>query len=162
MRSNDWLNQKLNEIWQRYFGDVERSNEIEIKFGAKARRRLGSIRQIDPKDKHSKTRILMSGYFTDERVPESIIDVTIAHELCHYAHGFCSPLPKFSRYPHQGGLVDKELKSRGFTEMLKFQKTWLKSDWSKITGEKIVRRRARRRIVRHQSDFARIIRLFRF
>lgn len=162
MRDNTWLEEKLEKIWREYFADVERSNDVEIKFGAKARRRLGSIRQIDPKDKNSKTRILMSGFFRDERVPESIIDVTIAHELCHYAHGFCSPLPKFSRYPHQGGLVDKELKSRGFTEMLKFQKIWLKTDWLKITGEKVVRRRVRRRIDRRQSDLNRIIKLFGF
>lgn len=147
MRDNIWLVEKLDKIWREHFADVSRSNEIEIKFGAKARRRLGSIRQISPKDKHSKTRILMSGYFRDENVPESIIDVTIAHEVCHYAHGFCSPLAKYSKYPHQGGLVDKELKNRGFGEALKFQKGWLKTDWPKITGEPVQRHRVRRRQV---------------
>lgn len=156
MRDNVWLEEKLEKIWRGHFTDVERSNDVEIKFGAKARRRLGSIRQIDPKDKNSKTRILMSGYFRDESVPESIIDVTIAHELCHYAHGFCSPLPKYSKYPHQGGLVDKELKSRGFADALKFQKTWLKTEWPGITGEPVRRHRVRRRRIR----LMRILRLY--
>ncbi|MDO8444090.1 MAG: hypothetical protein Q7S80_01120 [bacterium] len=147
MRDNAWLEEKLEKIWREHFADVPRSNEIEIKFGAKARRRLGSIRQINPRDKHSTTRILISGYFRDENVPESIIDVTIAHELCHYAHGFCSPLPKYSKYPHQGGLVDKELKNRGFGEILNFQKNWLKTSWPNITGEPVRRRRVRRRRV---------------
>ncbi|PIS07624.1 hypothetical protein COT78_02910 [Candidatus Berkelbacteria bacterium CG10_big_fil_rev_8_21_14_0_10_43_13] len=141
MRDNHWLEEKLNKIWQEYFADIERSNEIEIKFGAKARRRLGSIRQIDPKDKNSKTRILMSGFFCDERVPELMIDATIAHELAHYAHGFCSPLPKLSRYPHQGGKVDNELKKRGFGKILKFQQNWLKTEWPKIIGKSPARRR---------------------
>ncbi len=147
VRDNAWLTEKLEKIWRGYFANVERSNDVEIKFGAKARRRLGSIRQINPRDKHSTTKILITGYFKDERVPESIIDITVAHELAHYAHGFCSPLPKYSKYPHQGGLVDKELKSRGFADTLKFQKTWLKTDWPKITGEPVRRRRVRRRRV---------------
>ncbi len=147
MRDNAWLEQKLEKIWREHFGDVEQSNDVEIKFGAKARRRLGSIRQINPRDKNSATKILITGYFRDDRVPESIIDATIAHELCHYAHGFCSPLPKFSKYPHQGGLVDKELRSRGFADALKSQKAWLKTDWPIIAGEPIRRHRMRRRRV---------------
>lgn len=140
MRNDTWLKKKLDQIWQQYFADVRRLNEIEIKFGAKARRRLGSIRQINPRDKNSATKILITGFFKDETVPEIIVEAVIAHELCHYAHGFASPLPQFSKYPHQGGIVDKELKNRGLEEHLKFQKTWLKTDWPKIIGKTSVRR----------------------
>jgi len=143
MRDNLWLIAKLDQIWKKYFSDIERKNQIYIKFGQRACRRLGSIRQINPKDKNSATKILITGYFMDERVPEEMIGATIAHEIVHYAHGFCSPLPKLSRYPHQGGIVDNELRRRGLCEILDFQKKWLKSDWPKIIGTSPTRQRRR-------------------
>jgi len=152
MRNNLWLNNKLNGIWQKHFPDVEQQNRVIIKFGQNARQRLGSIRQISPYNKQSMTKIIITGYFMDERVPEEIIDATIAHELAHYAHGFCSPLPQLSKYPHQGGKVDDELKKRGFAEVLKFQKKWLKDEWPQIIGP------AKRRIRRRKIE---LINLFR-
>lgn len=146
MRDNIWLEEKLNKIWQTYFSDVPRENEVIIKFGCKARTRLGSIRSAKSKEYEIKkninkpraprpapnTLIMITGYFKDETVPEYIIDLTIAHELCHYAHGFSSPLPQLYKYPHQGGLVDKELEKRGLLRELQKQKKWLKLEWPKI------------------------------
>ncbi|MFA6963623.1 MAG: hypothetical protein WC227_02815 [Patescibacteria group bacterium] len=146
MRSHVWLLKLLNETWQQYFADVERPNDVTISFGRTAKRRLGSIRQVAPRDKNSRTIITITGYFRDKNVPEYIVASTIAHELCHYAHGFASPLPKFSRYPHHGGIVDTELKNRGLGDQLKAQKLWLKQEWPKIIGEaNLVRRRIIRR-----------------
>src|SRR5665647_1927223 len=119
MRDNEWLEEKLENIWAQYFNDVEKINSIVIKFGKKARSRLGSIKQLhnyrsrplaggsrtitdfstDSKNMNDSI-ITLTGYFKDERVPECIIDSTIAHELCHYAHGFSSPHPQASKHPH--------------------------------------------------------------
>jgi len=148
MRNNDWLEAKLNTIWDKSFSDINRKNTIFIIFGRNARTRLGSIRAKRDTwtGKHQDTQIIVTGFFKDERVPEFIIDVTIAHELCHYAHGFFSPLPQLSKYPHQGGIVERELKRRGFANDLDKQHQWLKQNWSGITGNRRRRSRKGRRI----------------
>jgi hypothetical protein len=158
MRDNAWLKNKLDLLWSQYFSDIKKKNEVVIKFGRKARTRLGSIKLIQNAkvktqkyDGHPMARlnnnstITLTGFFQDERVPEYIIDLTIAHELCHYAHGFSSPLPQLSEYPHQGGIVDSELAKRGFGPQLQAQKKWLKTEWIKIVGHSVRRRRVRRR-----------------
>lgn len=145
MRDNLWLDLKLSEIWEKHFADIPRGNEVYIKFGRNARTRLGSIRKIGK----SNTLITITGYFKDNRVPEFMAEATIAHELCHYAHGFFSPLPRLSNYPHQGGLVDKELISRGFKQHLSLQKKWLKETWPTIIGPRQYHRSPRRRTRRY-------------
>lgn len=140
MRDNDWLKLILTQIWQDYFSDIPKLNHIEITFGRQARCRLASIRQIDRRNKESDTKIIVTGYFKNDIVPKDIVEVTIAHELCHYAHGFASPLPKFSKYPHRGDIVDDELKKRGFRQKLAFQEKWLKEEWPAIVGPKRVRK----------------------
>lgn len=147
MRDNEWLKDKLESIWRRYFVDVSYSDKVSIKFGRKSRTRLGSIKQTGALNYRSRLKaesfslrsknkndsiITLTGYFIDERVPEYIIDLTIAHELCHYAHGFSSPLPQLFKYPHKGGVVDKELAKRGFAVQLRDQKKWLKTIWPQI------------------------------
>lgn len=138
MRNDHWLENQLNDIWQKHFSDVTKINNVVIKFGRNARTRLGSIKQARcskfevRSSKEFASQIIISGYFRNERVPEYIIDLTIAHELCHYAHGFSSPHPQLLKHPHRGGVVDIELKKRGFGEKLKMQKKWLKEEWPKI------------------------------
>ena len=68
----------------------------------------------------------------DERVPEYVIDTTLAHELVHYMHGFNSPLPQKYKHPHRGGIVDKELIKRGFGHNLSMEKVWAKNQWEKL------------------------------
>lgn len=162
MRDNVWLKQKLDFIWDNYFSDIQRKNDIHIAFGRRARTRLGSIKLNNKshayrqtgKTENNKYRkihscngtlITITGYFADERVPEAMVDVVIAHELAHYAHGFSSPLPQLARYPHHGGIVDKELKKRGLEEKLQFQKQWLKDSWKDVVGQTPKRRRTIRR-----------------
>lgn len=145
-RDNDWLADRLAEIWYRYFPDVRQNNEVLIEFGQKSRTRLGSIgmmgwqgighRQAYAGKKtagHGTSVITITGYFKDERVPVYVVDATIGHELVHYAHGFHSPHPQLYRYPHQGGIVDKEMRKRGMGEILRQQKNWLKAEWQEIT-----------------------------
>jgi len=45
MRDDGWLFQKLDEIWDGHFSDIPQNNDVVIKFGRKARQRLGSIKQ---------------------------------------------------------------------------------------------------------------------
>lgn len=128
MRRNDYLVHRLDFLWRKYFFDVDRSNNVEIKFGRKARKRLGSIRQAINSDD---TLIIINGHFKDEFIPEYVIDSTIIHELCHYAHGFSSPLPQLSPFPHRGGLVKREFKKRGLENLLRREMSWLNQHWFK-------------------------------
>ncbi len=149
MRNNAWLRSRLERIWQEKFPDIPSESNIVIMFGQKARTRLGSIKKNRVKDAVSK--ITMTGYFEDERVPEIIVDLTIAHELCHYAHGFSSPLPQLYRFPHQGNIVDRDLMRRGYGDDLIFQKKWLREKWPEIVG------RSQRRIVHRRRKSRSII-----
>ncbi|MEI7792347.1 MAG: hypothetical protein WCI57_02590 [Candidatus Berkelbacteria bacterium] len=144
-RDDIWLTNKLEEIWTSSFSDVPRENTVKIRFGQFSRRRLGSIKQDSPIDKLSCTRITITGYFKDESIPEHIITSTIAHELCHYAHGFGSPLPKVASHPHRGRLVDRELTRRGFALDIMKQNAWLKSSWQGVVGQSAPRRRRARK-----------------
>jgi len=80
------------------------------------------------------------------------VTATIAHELCHYAHGFSSPLEQRHPHPHYGGVVTKEMKARGFEKELKMQKKWLKEVWPELLREKMpprtIRRRRRRVVIK--------------
>ena len=122
-RDKAWLNLRLQKIWQRYFPDLKQANRIYLGFGRKARTRLGSIKY----HRLNKTStITLSGYFQNPEIPDFVVDGVLAHELVHYLHGFASPHPRLSHYPHQGGVVDKELKSRGLEDLLTLEKKWIK------------------------------------
>ena len=154
-RDDSWLFQKLDDLWDHHFLDIPQHNDVLIKFGRKARQRLGSIKQEtktvrDLLDKNRKTIITINGLFRDENVPEYVVLSTIAHEMCHYTHGFSSPLEKKFSHPHHGGVVTKEMKERGFEIISKKQKKWLKDEWPKIVKENFKpakRRRRRRRVI---------------
>lgn len=147
MRTDEWLQARFEHIWGNFFNDLPPDHNIIIKFGAKARTRLGSIKLIESRG--STTQITITGFFKDEVIPEHVVDAVIGHELCHYAHGFFSPLPKFSKHPHKGGIVDKELVKRGMGDYLKLQKKWLKDNWRNYVMEhiEIKPRKARKKSV---------------
>jgi hypothetical protein len=148
-RDNKYLENLLYEIWEEYFPDVPRKNFVIIKFGKYSKRQLGSIKKANEKtkikrlmqkykdlleiqDEKSISVITITRYFQSEDIPEYILISTIAHELCHYTHGFNSPLPKLFEYPHQGGIVSKEMDKRGLREMRLKTRRWLKEKWSEI------------------------------
>lgn len=124
-RTNEWLEQRMNNIWEMLFADIERKNAVHIAFSGKWKNKLGHITK-----KKDTTIIAINSILKDPLIPETIIDVTIAHEVTHYAHGFHSPLPKRYKHPHAGGIVTRELKKRGFTHQIKFEKEFLKNNWS--------------------------------
>lgn len=134
-RNQNWLNNKLNIILKRYFPDIEIKNNLSIRFSKRSRRQLGCIAK-----KHSgsvmerlkgrfDTEIRINGLFRDPTIPEEVVEGTIIHELCHYAHGFSSPLPQLSRYPHSGGVIKAEMIKRGAGDIYLAEKKWLRQNW---------------------------------
>lgn len=131
MRDNLWLSERLNEIWNVFFSDITKLNNVKIRFVGRWKNKFGHIKKL----KDGSSEIVINGFFMDERIPDYIVDLTIAHEIVHYMHGFNSPYPKKFRYPHQGGVVRKELISRGFKVPLKIERRFLKQDWEVICKE---------------------------
>ncbi len=123
MRNDIWLLSRLDFIWSTHFSDVVQKNKVYIKFGRYAKYRLGSIR-LNRKTKD--THIIISALFKDESIPQAVVDQTIGHELVHYAHGFSSIHPKLHKYPHAGGVVNKEMKQRGMEHLYTAYKDWIK------------------------------------
>ena len=130
MRDDEFLIQRLEQIWLLLFNEIPKMNKVIIKFKGKSRNKFGYIRKI--KDD---SFIGINEHFKFEIVPEYIIDITIAHELSHYAHGFNSPFQRKYKHPHKGGVVTKELTKRGFDKMIKKEKMFFKNEWPKIYEE---------------------------
>ena len=131
MRDNIWLKDRMDTLWSSFFSDVERKNNIVIRFKGRWKNKFGHIKRL----KNTDTEICINGVFMNERVPQEIINVTLAHEICHYAHGFNSPHEKHFKHPHQGGVVRRELINRGFKNSLIFEKKFIKEDWTKLYRE---------------------------
>lgn len=121
-RDNRWLRDQLESIWKRYFPDVEKKNTVMIKFGRWAKYQFGVISY--DKRKNIST-ITINRMFAQASVPVNVVEHTIAHELVHYSHGFSSPHKRQHRYPHHGGIVNKDLVRRGLGDVLRAYKLWL-------------------------------------
>lgn len=124
LRDDNWLLSRLDELWDTYFADVKQVNPVFIKFGKYSKYRLGSIR-LDRLSKQS--FITITGMFKDPLIPVEVVDHTIAHELCHYTHGFSSPKPRLHKYPHHGGVIKRELHARKMYSLTKAYDAWLKA-----------------------------------
>ncbi len=126
-RDQEWLENMLADIWYKHFLDVEQSNTVKIRYGRKAKRRLGSI-SLDRLDGETSI-ITINPLYQDENVPEYVVKATIVHEMTHYAHGFNSPHQQKQRHPHSGGVIRKEFAERGLEDMYIKQQKWLKEHW---------------------------------
>jgi len=127
MRDDNWLRNRMLEIWQLRFMDVPMKNEVKIRFKGKWKLKFGHIKM-----KNNVTEIIVNSLFKHEDVPQYIVDLTIAHELVHYSHGFQSPLERRFRYPHQGGIVRKELKKRGFRDAMQMERKIFRKEWPEM------------------------------
>ncbi len=153
MRDDEFLEEMLYELWENHFCDVPRQNLVVIKFGKYSKRQLGSIKlaregtkikglmkkredELHAQDIQSVTVITITRYFQHDIVPEFIIRSTIAHELCHYTHGFHSPLQKQFDHPHQGNVINKELAKRDLLEEQVKADIWLKENWLNIVNKR--------------------------
>lgn len=122
-RDNSWLLSRLDFIWSKHFSDMEQINPIFIRFGRYSKYRLGSIKISR---KANKSYITITSMFMDKNIPIEVIDHTIAHELTHYAHGFSSKGARLHKYPHAGGVVQKEMEERGMGYLTEGYKRWIK------------------------------------
>lgn len=145
MRDNDWLETELKIILHKYFTNLKLTNPIEIKFGREAKYRFGSIKLLKPKGRifnlaskvPQKSIITITSMFRDERIPVGVVRYTVAHELCHYAHGFSSTNKQLFRHPHHGGIINRELTSRGADELILMFKKWLKEYRKQILATRV-------------------------
>jgi hypothetical protein len=116
----------LDEIWQTYFADVPRANQVDIAYCQPWKRRLGLIRlSLD----NVISFIGVNALLQLAEVPEYILTTTIAHELTHYAHGFGSPLPRLYKHPHANNVVKQELERRGLGETMHQCDEWIDNQW---------------------------------
>ena len=128
-RNDNWLLSKLDLLWTKYFSEMDQTNPIFIRFGRYSKFRLGSIKLDRKKEK---SYITITSMFKDLKIPEAVVEHTIAHELVHYAHGFSSKRTGLHRYPHAGGVVKKEMEERGLGNLNKAYKAWVKSYREKL------------------------------
>lgn len=139
MRDQKWLKERLEQMWILLFPDIERKNTVLIRFKGRWKHKFGHIKMLQNRN----TEIVVNALLADERVPEGMIDATIAHELVHYMHGFQSPHPRLYRHPHAGGIVTRELKKRGFGHILSFEREFLRKDWQRIHKELVGQKKDR-------------------
>lgn len=123
-RDNHWLLSRLDYLWENFFSDVTQDNPIFIRFGRYSKLRLGSIKL---QRSTGRSYITISGMFKRENIPVEVVDHTLAHELVHYTHGFSSKKIRLHKYPHAGGIVDKEMKKRGMGYLITSYKGWIKT-----------------------------------
>lgn len=133
-RDNIWLLSRLDFIWSKYFPDVDQTNPVHIKFGRFSKFRLGSIK-LNRKNNHS--LITVTAMFKDNNIPTEVIDHTLGHELVHYAHGFSSKRARLHKYPHAGGVVQKEMEERGMGDLNKAYRIWVKQYRKKLLANAI-------------------------
>lgn len=152
MRDHAWLEKQLKYLLVRYFGNIRLTNPIEVKFGRDAKFRFGSIKLVKPRglrvlrgfrslrrikqDQPQKSLITITGMFRDESIPAGVVHYTLAHELCHYAHGFSSTNKKLFRFPHHGGVINRELTERGAQALIPVFKAWLKEYRKQIMAKR--------------------------
>ena len=151
MRDNKWLEEQLQYLLKKYFSNVKVTNPIEIKFGREAKYRFGSIKLEAPRGIRSlkslrmlrlpkepkKSLVTITSMFAGEDVPVGVVRYTIAHELCHYAHGFSSMNKRMFRHPHHGGIVNRELAQRGAADLIRSFKLWLKDYRKAIMASRV-------------------------
>ena len=145
MRDHIWLKRQLDHLLKTYFSDVSQTNPLEIKFGREAKYRFGSIRLLRrnglrrflKSSEPQKSIITITSMFAKVEVPVHVVQYTICHELCHYHHGFSSSNRRLFKFPHHGGIVNKELVDRGAGDLIHSFKKWLKIYRKQILSTRI-------------------------
>ena len=132
LRDQAWLVTQLDHIWDTWFSDVARITPVSIRYVRPWKRRLAVI-YLTEEDRRS--FIGVNRLLRDSRVPYTVVQVTLAHELTHYAHGFGSHHPRRYRHPHRGNVVQRELTRRGLGAELRFYTEWTNNCWFDLLDE---------------------------
>lgn len=138
IRNNAWLLARLDFLWSNYFSDISQDNPVYISFGKYSKFRLGSIK-YDPRKGNS--QITITAMFKDPKIPVEVVDHTIAHELCHYTHGFSSPKQKMHKYPHSGGVIKRELEERNLGHLYAAYQKWVKVYKGELQEQSMIKTR---------------------
>lgn len=128
-RNLAWLNSRVSHIWQNYFGDIPQVTPVQVRWGQRSYRRLGSITLKRQAAGNVVSVITLSSLLKEPEVPSLVIDQIIAHEIVHYVHGFGSERPRDLKHPHQGGVIVKEFQKRGLWELYRYYSAWMKVNW---------------------------------
>ena len=135
MRDQEWLERRAEQIWKLFFPDIEK-RDVSVVFKGKWKNKFGHIKKKkNRRTGKEETEIAINSLFSNLKVPEYVVQVTLAHEIVHYMHGFFSHLPKKHKYPHKGRVVDKVLEEKGFGYMLRQEKEWVKKEWWNVYKE---------------------------
>lgn len=113
-----------------------RAEGLRSKFPISLFERKRDRFQFPVKKQPAKSIITITSMFAKEDIPVEVVHHTIAHELCHYAHGFSSTNRRLFKHPHHGGVVNAELKRRGAGELIIVFKGWLKEYRTEILASK--------------------------
>ena len=105
---------------------------MRVNYGATWKTRLGLITLSDDR---ATSYIQVNSLVRMREVPDYITNITIAHELVHYAHGFGSPLPRRYKHPHRGGVVKRELLRRGLAAEYARYDEWVYERWYDFYAE---------------------------
>ena len=120
MRTNEWLEEQLYELWENNFADLPRPNIVLISFGKKAKRQLGCIKMLrtaptkalmqqalrhEYADDKKISLITITSHFKDETIPDLVVTGTIAQNyaimltaLTHRYQSFSTILTKVVLY----------------------------------------------------------------
>lgn len=128
-RDDIWLLSRLDFIWSKYFPDVDQTNPVHIKFGRYSKYRLGSIKL---NRRTNRSLITITAMFKNNNIPMQVVDHTLGHELVHYAHGFSSKRARLHKYPHAGGIVQREMEERGMGYLNRAYRLWVKQYRKKL------------------------------
>ena len=134
-RDDLWLERELDYLWENHFADVPRVNHVAVAFTGTWKTRLGVITLSEDQ---KTTYISLNALLGHPEVPYYVASITLAHEMVHYCHGFGSPLPRRYKYPHRGGIVEKELRRRGLQVEHDLYDDWVYTHWydfyERVTG----------------------------
>ena len=134
LRDDRWLARTLDFVWDQFFIDTPRVNQVQVSFGSVWKSRLGLITMTEDT---ATTYIQINGLLRLPDSPEFVTTVTVAHEMVHYAHGFGSPLPRRHKHPHRGGIVKRELLRRGMDREYQQYDQWVYGHWFDYYDEKM-------------------------
>jgi len=126
LRDSHRLKAELERLWSANFADIPKVNNIDVHFAAAWKNRLGVISLSEDEQT---TYIGINSLLRLPEAPIFLLQITLAHELVHYTHGFGSPLPRRYRYPHRGGVVEKELRCRGLSDLHWIYQQWIHENW---------------------------------
>lgn len=127
---DNYLAKKTAQLIRENFSDKGVTNLLMVKTGKRCKRKLGHIKSI--RGIETDSLIEINPLLFDLEVPEYVLDYVIMHELMHYFQGFCSNHEKKHKFPHKGGIVEKEMANLGWKEIQEKSDKWIKENWGRI------------------------------